>query len=274
MASLDVDGATIRYETRGSGWPLVFLHGAWVDRHQWAPQVDRLADEFEVVTPDLRGHGASTADGGYDAERMAADVAALCDELGLASPVVCGLSMGGVVAQQFALAEPGRVSGLVLANSVRSVPPVPGPEAVRRALFPTAPAKLLARTWGPGAYFRWLLSGIETAQGPWLALDEDARTYALECVDDHGAEEFLRVIDACYVDRPRDLSALSVPTLLLHGDHEAAPVRAQNRTMERTIPAASRTVVPDAGHVANRDNPSAFGDALAGFLDERVTVPA
>ena len=274
MATLHGDGATISYETHGSGWPLVLLHGAWVDQEQWAPQVERFAGEFEVVTPDLRGHGDSTTDDGYDAERMAADVTALCDELGLANPVVCGLSMGGLVAQQLALDAPDRLAGLVLANSFLSIPPVPGPESARRAMFPTGPAKLLVRTWGPGRYFRGLLAGIEATHGRWLALDDDARSYALDCVDATTADQFVRVLDAAYDDRPRDLSDISVPTLLLTGDHEAPAVKAQNRTMERTIPDVERTVVPGAGHLANLDNRDAFGDALGRFLDERVAVPA
>lgn len=273
MPSLARDGATLGYETTGSGPPLVFLHGAWVDRRQWAPQRDRFDDEYEVVTPDLRGHGDSTG-GPLDAERMAEDLAALCDALGHDRPVVCGLSMGGVVAQQFALSYPDRVAGLVLANTVRTLPPVPGPEGARRALFPTTPARLLVRTFGPGRYFRWLLSAVETVEGRWLALSEDARSYALSCVDAHGKEGFLRVLDACRKDSPRDLTAVSPPTLLVHGDHEAGVVKVQHRRMARAIPDAERTVVPEAGHLLNRDNPGAFGDALAGFIEEQVSVSA
>lgn len=274
MPTLEVDGATLDYETRGSGWPLVLLHGGWLDRELWAPQVERFAGDVQVVTPDLRGHGDSVTEDPCDVERMADDVAALCEDLGLATPVVCGLSMGGLVAQQFALDHVDRLAGLVLADTVTSVPPVPGPEAARRLLFPTAPARLLARLWGPGAYFRWVLATVEAAEGTWLALDDDARAYALDRIDDFDADRFLRVLEAFSEDQPRDLSGLSVPTLVLHGDHEANPVVAQNRRLQRTIPDAARTVLPDAGHLSNLDNPAAFGDALGSFLDERVTVPA
>lgn len=293
MPTLEVDGATLDYETSGSGWPIVLLHGGWLDRDLWTPQVERFAGDFRVVTPDLRGHGDSdtvdpdsdavdsdsdavdtaTADN-YDVERMAADVTALCEHLGLARPVVCGLSMGGLVAQQFALAHTDRLAGLVLADTVTSVPPVPGTESARRLLFPTGPARLLARQLGPGAYFRSVLGTVEAAEGRWLALDDDPRAYALDCIDAYDADGFLGVLEAFYRDRPRDLSGLRVPTLLLHGDHEATPVVTQNRRLERTIPDAERIVLPDAGHLSSLDNPSAFGDALEDFLDERVSVPA
>jgi len=272
MPTLDVDGATLGYDIRGSGWPLLFLHGAWVDRDLWAPQRERFADRFQVVVPDLRGHGDSSDDG-VAVDRMADDVAALCDELGLASPVVCGLSLGGLVAQAFATAHPDRIAGLVLANTVRSVPPVPVPESLRQSLVPTAPAAALVRLWGPGAYFRGLLAAVE-AGGRWLALDDGARGYALECVDGYDAAAFVAVLEAFDAHRRRDLEGLRVPTLLLHGDHEAVPVRAHHRALARTLSEATRAEIPDAGHLANRDNPAAFGDRLEAFLDERVTVPA
>jgi pimeloyl-ACP methyl ester carboxylesterase len=273
MPTCSVDGETLAYETRGSGWPLLFLHGGWVDRDLWAPQVERFASDLEVVTPDLRGHGESTHED-VSVDRMANDVAALCDDLGLERPVVCGLSLGGLVAQRFALEHPDRAAGLVLADTVRSVPPVPGTPASRRLLSPTAPAHVMTRLWGAGAYFRGLLAGVESTQGPWLALDDEAREYALDCVDAYDAGEFVEVLEAFHAHEMRDLSALSVPTLVVHGDREPAPVRSQNRTMTRAIPDATREVLDDAGHLANRDAPTAFGDALDSFLDERVTVSA
>lgn len=273
MPTLEVHDGTLAYETHGSGWPLVLLHGAWVDRDQWAPQVERFAGEFEVVTPDLRGHGEST-DEDVTVERMAEDVAALCEALGLASPVVCGLSLGGLVAQRLALDRPDLVAGLVLADTVRSVPPVPGSDATRRAMFPAGPARMTARLWGPGASFRWLLAGVEATGGRWLALDDDARAYAFDRVDAYDADGFIAVLSAFADHRTPDLAGLSAPTLVVHGDREPLPVRAQNRAMVREIPGATREVVDDAGHLSNRDAPAAFGDALEGFLDERVTVSA
>lgn len=269
MPTLDVEGATLRYERRGSGRPLVLLHGAWVDRHQWDPQLDRFADDHEVVAPDLRGHGESTTGGAFDLDRMAADVTALWDALDLTDPVVCGLSMGGIVAQQVALDRPDRVAGLVLADTVQSVPPALVPERARSVVVPTAPAKLLARTMGTAAYFRMLLAGVESA-GRWLALSDDARRYALDCVDRQSVGPFTRVLDAFSADSARDLSDLAVPALLLDGDHELPPVTAQTRRMAAALPDAETTVVPDAGHLSNRDNPEAFDAALRTFIEERA----
>lgn len=272
MPTLDLDDATVHYDVRGSGPPLVFLHGGWLDRDLWEPQVERFAGEYAVVTPDLRGHGDSTTDGPFDVARLVTDVAALCEELGAEKPVLVGLSLGSLVAQAFATAHPDRLAGLVLAATVKSVPPLPGPEAGRRLLAPRGPAHAWVRLWGPAATFRSLLGSVETTEGPWLALDEETRRYALDCVSTFDSGDFLRVLDALYEFRPLNLSDLSVPTLLIHGDHEAAAVCAQNRRLARTLPDAERVVVPDAGHLLNRDAPGTFDAALSGFLDERSSV--
>ena len=274
MAALGHDGATIHYDTRGSGPPLVFLHGGWLDRDLWTPQVERFAEAHTVVTPDLRGHGDSTTDDPFDIDRMAADVAALCEQLGAERPILVGLSLGSLVAQQFAAAHPDRLAGLVLAGTVRSVPPVPGPEAGRRLLAPRGPAHAWVRLWGPAATFRTLLGSVESTEGTWLALDGAARSYALDCIDAYDPGEFLRVLDTFYEFRPLELGGLAVPTLLVHGDHEASAVVAQNRRLARTLPDAERVVIEDAGHLLNRDAPEKFDAALSEFLDERVHLPA
>ena len=274
MAALGHDGATIHYDTRGSGPPLVFLHGGWLDRDLWKPQVERFADEYSVVTPDLRGHGESLADGSFDIDRMAADVAALCEQLGAERPILVGLSLGSLVAQKFATAHPDRLAGLVLAGTVRSVPPVPGPEAGRRLLAPRGPAHAWVRLWGPAATFRTLLGSVESTEGTWLALDGAARSYALDCIDAYDPGEFLRVLDTFYEFRPLELGGLAVPTLLVHGDHEASAVVAQNRRLARTLPDAERVVIEDAGHLLNRDAPEKFDAALSEFLGERVHLSA
>ena len=272
MPTLDLGDATVRYEVSGSGPPLVFLHGGWLDRDLWTPQVERFAETYTVVTPDLRGHGDSTANGSFDIDRMAADVAMLCEQLTAERPTLVGLSLGSLVAQRFATAHPDRLAGLVLAGTVRSVPPIPGPEVGRRLLAPRGAAHAWVRLWGPAATFRTLLGSIETAEGTWLALDESARSYALDCIDAYDPGEFLRVLDTFHEFRPLDLSGLDVPTLLVHGDHEASAVIAQNRRLARTLPDADRVVIEDAGHLLNRDAPKKFDAALSQFLNERVRV--
>jgi pimeloyl-ACP methyl ester carboxylesterase len=114
---------SINFEDRGSGPPIVLLHGFPFDHQMWGAQIDALSSRFRVIAPDLRGFGKSMltevdVDLGIPMERYAADVVALIDWLEIAEPVLLvGFSMGGYVAWQFALRRPTRLRALVLCDT-------------------------------------------------------------------------------------------------------------------------------------------------------------
>jgi pimeloyl-ACP methyl ester carboxylesterase len=117
--ALSADGLAIHFEVHGSGTPpLVFVHGWSCDRTYWGGQVDYFAERRQVVTVDLAGHGES--DAGRESWTMPAfgeDVVAVIERLGLGSAVLIGHSMGGDVIVEAALQLPGRVAGLVWADT-------------------------------------------------------------------------------------------------------------------------------------------------------------
>lgn len=271
MPTLSTDDCELSYTVCGSGPSLVFLHGAWLDGDLWTPQVDRYADRYRTIVVDLPGHGGSDrvdapSVGGY-ADAVGELIAAETD----VPPVLCGLSLGGLVAQSLAAGDRD-VAGLVLADTMSSVPPVPLTDLQKHVFFPRVAAHASVRTIGPAAYFRLLLSGVEAGEcRRWLAVSSDAREYALDRVGRFDAGGFLDVFDALYDFDPVDLGDVSVPALVLYGDHEASVVKKQNRDLADAL-SADRRVVPDAGHLSNRDNPVAFGAALDSFLDERTAA--
>jgi pimeloyl-ACP methyl ester carboxylesterase len=274
VPKLDAGDTDVAYETHGSGRPLVFLHGGWLDRRLWTPQVARFADACRVVAVDLRDHGGSEHSGGrYAVPDMAADVRTVLDRLELDHPVVCGLSLGGIVAQQLATETPDRLAGLVLASTTTSFPPITLPAAAKRMLVPRAGGHLAARTMGGSAYFRSMLRWIETVEGgPWLATTAEAREYALAAVDAFSTDRFLRVFDALYGFDGVRLRGVDVPSLVVHGEHEAGAVERQNRRLARRLD-AERVVVDGAGHLVNRDAPARFNETFGAFL-EREAAPA
>jgi pimeloyl-ACP methyl ester carboxylesterase len=105
MTTILVDGVEIAYDVAGSGPPLVLVHGITECRRAWDPLVADLARDHTVVTVDARGHGESGPATSYDSGSMAADVAAVVADLGLADPLVVGHSMGGIVATAYAAAH-------------------------------------------------------------------------------------------------------------------------------------------------------------------------
>ena len=106
----------IAWERHGSGQPLLLIHGLGYARWGWEPVVEPLARSFDVILFDNRGIGESDAPPGpYTAAGLAADAAQVLDEAGVERAHVLGTSLGGMVAQELALAAPERVDRLVLA---------------------------------------------------------------------------------------------------------------------------------------------------------------
>jgi pimeloyl-ACP methyl ester carboxylesterase len=108
-------GHTLRYEERGTGTPLVLIHGGLASSALWEPHLPDLADDFRVITPDSRGHGRSTNPSGQlSYTQLADDVAALIAALGLVRPVVGGYSDGGQVALELGARHPGTAGALIV----------------------------------------------------------------------------------------------------------------------------------------------------------------
>jgi pimeloyl-ACP methyl ester carboxylesterase len=148
----------LAYDVRGRGSPLVMIQGMGVGRWGWEPVAARLARRFQVITIDNRGIGASdTPPGHYSTRMMADDVLAVLDAAGIQRASLIGTSLGGMIAQELALAHPERVDKLVLVATIpgglRSRPmPLPTTYLFAWAPFMTSQAKLqqfVRATLGP-----------------------------------------------------------------------------------------------------------------------------
>ncbi|MCU4740580.1 alpha/beta hydrolase [Natronoglomus mannanivorans] len=260
------------YVRRGDGPPIVFVHGMIMSTTMWVPQMNALSDAFTTVAYDVRGHGHT---GGsdtmpYSVDLFAADLDALLDALDITRAVVCGLSMGGAIAQAFAAAHPEKVAGLVLADTFPVGPlPVTGRLAMANIRF----LARLDRFVGYKTLNRWqlriahrLLPGVSGDRETVQQLVDDAPTIP------HA--EFVKIADATarFPKADIDLSRVTAPTLVLHGEHLPT---ANEKTTERLIGQLSNTdptvlVVPASGHASNLDNPEFFTTALREFIAERV----
>jgi 3-oxoadipate enol-lactonase len=104
------------YTERGSGPPLLLIHGLMASGDMFEPVIDAFAAHRRVIVPDLRGHARSRRLGPpYLVRQLAADLSALLERLGVGSADGLGYSQGGAIAQQLALDDPGRCRRLVLA---------------------------------------------------------------------------------------------------------------------------------------------------------------
>ena len=268
MAVLDRPGARLAYQVTGDGPAIVLVHGFGLDLRMWDAQAEHLSGRYQVVRYDCRGFGAS---GPFDpavAYTHAADLLALLDHLGIEQAVLAGLSFGGRVVLQAALAAPDRVRGLALLDAVLDgVPWDPESEAaIGRAVQ-------LSRTRG-------MLAGREA----WLAHPLFAAARTRPAVADRLAAMVSGYPGQHWIghdphepdERPLidALANLTMPALVLVGELDVPCFREMSAVLARRIPGARYQAVPGAGHMVNLEQPAAVHELLDAFLAELPTAAA
>lgn len=269
MPTLPLEDGTLWYEERGGGPPLVCLHGGWQNAESWRPQVDRFADEYRVVTYDLRGHGRTGPTGSrqYSIDLFVDDLERLLARLGIDRPILSGISIGGMIIQAYLDRHPSRARGAVIGGPLQSMPPVDLPPGVKPFVSPLPAVTAMVSTIGPTATFRALLGSIRaTTGGPWLTIDPEVRSRAMAALDQVSPDEYRKIFRALYEFVPPDLAHVQTPTLVLYGDHEAPPVKRQGERLARTVARGASQEIPGAGHLVNQDNPRAFNTACTEFF--------
>ena len=260
-AVLERPGARLTYEVAGDGPAVVLIHGFGLDMRMWDPQVGPLADRFRVVRYDCRGFGAS---GPFDPAvpyTHAGDLVALLDHLDIGEAVLAGLSFGGRVALQAALADPARVRGLALLDAVLDGVPW-DPEAARA---------LDEVVW------RVQEAGVLAGREAWLAHPlfaaarerPDLAAALAAMVAGYPGQHWLGQDPHRETRRPIDvLEGICVPALVAVGERDVPGFREMSAVLARRIPGAAYRVVADAGHMVNMEQPAAINDLLISFVHE------
>lgn len=253
----------LAFDRFGQGPVVVLLHGFPLDRHLWSAQSRALSEEFQLVTPDLRGHGHSPSPPGtYLMEDLAADVLETIDGLGLPEPFVLGgLSMGGYVALALAEMAPERLRGLVLVNT-RSA--ADSPEAARKR-EETAAEVESSGSIDPvvDAMIPRLFSPKTISARPDLVSEWSSR---MRRTPPSGVAASLRGM-AARPDRSHVLSNLRVPALVIAGADDLIVPVAEAQAMASLPRTAELVVVPEAGHLAPIEQPAATTRAIRHFLE-------
>lgn len=244
----------IAYEAHGSGDPVLLIHGAFLDRRQWRPQLP-LARRRMLVRYDTRWHGRSaSAVAPFAAADDARDV---LDALGLPAAHVVGLSNGARIAIDVALAHPGRVRSLVLVS-----PDVDGFRPTERPPFWTQIGEALARGDADAA-------AAALAESPVMAIGPADSAWIRTMVREH-ARVFLG--DPALERRGAPpalerLGELRVPTLVVIGGADLLDIRRAGREIARRIPGARLVEFPGAPHLLTVTDAERFNRLLVEFTD-------
>lgn len=265
MHRVALPDASLAVHTRGSGLPLVLLHGFPLDHTMWSGQ-EPLADGLRLIVPDQRGFGASGGAGPASIAQLADDVAALLDALHVAEPaVICGLSMGGYVAEHVAVRHPGRVRALVLVDTKLEAD-TPEARAARGKLAATVARvgqEAVAEAMIPN-----LLARSEAARGrPSRPLIEEQLRRTILATPVETITAALAAL-AARPDMVEPMRGLTVPVLLVVGEEDTiTPPECMERA-ERVLRRPRLLVMPRCGHMAPLEDPATFNAAVLEFLGE------
>lgn len=245
------DGLTLScLDAAGDGQPLVALHAHWMEGQTFAPLATALAPEWRVVALDQRGHGYSEHAPTYTREDYLGDLDGLFTHLSLERAVLLGNSLGGVNAYQFAARRPARVRALVIEDIGVEIADDTSFALAWGGVFKTQAD--LVKCVGP-RFLPYLQDSIRQTPGGWrLAFDPK---------DTVASQGFLNG------DHWKDWLASDCPALLIHGLNSRVTAQPHLEQMALRRP-NTRLQLLEGGHVAHMDNPTAFNEAVRGFLQD------
>ena len=255
MPVANVNGQQITYaDSGGDGPAIIFSHGFLMDHTMFDAQVDALSGDYRCIRWDERGFGATPATAPFTYWDSAADAVALLDHLGVDQAVFAGMSQGGFLSMRAALAHPDRVRGLVLIDTQAGLEDPSVIDGYRGMLAHWLSDEPLGDV---GEFVAGLILGRPELNAEWIAKWEERRGDFTE----HPGNTLLDRDDI--TDR---VAEIGCPTLVIHGDADAAiPIEAAQHLAE-TIPDASLVVMPGGTHAANMTHPDETNEAIAGFL--------
>ncbi|MDH4093890.1 MAG: 3-oxoadipate enol-lactonase [Betaproteobacteria bacterium] len=254
------NGIDTNYELHGKeGAPwLVLSHSLACSVRMWDPQIAALKDSYRILAYDTRGHGASEAPkGAYTLEMLADDLKALLDALGVKNPHYCGLSMGGMIGQTFALKYPGVFRTLMLADTTSGFPAQAGPLWQERIKI--AEEKGMQPLVQP-TLERWFTEAFRKSNpGP---VDGIAKLIASTPVAGY--------VGCCHaiprINVTARLKEIKAPILVLCGDKDPGTPPAMSEAIRDNAPGSKLVMIPQAAHLSNLEQPALFTRAMQEFM--------
>jgi len=262
MPAVCSHGIDIHYEVTGSGGPVILLHSFLCSGEMWREQVEPLAEKWQVINVDARGHGSSgPVLEPFSIYDMVDDATAVLDAAGVQRAVWAGLSIGGMVGLRAALREPDRVAGLALLDTDAGTEPFW--RRIEYRALGTVTATLGTR-FVARQIVRRMFGPTTRRQQPDLVSEWSQRF-----VDAH-VPSMLNTLRALLErdDLAPHLSSIELPALVLVGDEDAALPPDRARALAAALPQATYREVPGAGHLSALERPDTVTSTLQAYLDE------
>ncbi|NHJ01190.1 MAG: alpha/beta hydrolase [Candidatus Heimdallarchaeota archaeon] len=270
MPYIQVRDLNVNYDVQGKGQTFVFIHGAFVSSSMWESQVKFFSNDYQTLIYDIRGHGKT---GGsslkkYSVELYADDLYGLLTELNIKKPIICGLSLGGMIAQVYATKYPDKLSGLILADTAATITLTTWDYFMRYLVGPKWIMLLTLRLLGVHRFIKfsfWLAKSTRSKE--WIG-NEEIVEYERNQMLKLDKKEYLKVFGSLYDFTLQKLSRITVPTLVLNGEFEEKSIFKHAEKIQNLIPICEVDIIKNAGHTSNMENSLEFNEKVVYFLQK------
>ncbi|WP_170294701.1 3-oxoadipate enol-lactonase [Roseospira navarrensis] len=259
FAPLPAPRAGLHYKlsgTFGAPW-LVFINSLATDMRLWDPVIERIGGRFRVLTYDKRGHGLSdTPPGPWSIADLADDLLALADHLRIERFALCGISVGGLIAQDIAARAPERLSAVVFSNTGMKI----GTDTVWNDRLETARTQGMGALVGP-TMERWFTEPFRADPARLTPWHHMVSRSPVEGFINTGAA----IRDADYTGAA---PSIRVPSLVIAGDQDGGTPPALGQALAEAVPDAHLEVMEGVAHLPCVEDPDAYAVLLNTFIPE------
>lgn len=254
MGNYLLSNSGIPYLRLGAGEPLILIHGLGEMKEAWINQFE-LSDQFNLIIPDLRGHGDHKTTEDISIEHFAQDVITLLEELNIENAHICGLSLGGLVAQEIYRQQPEKCRSLMLVSTFHFMP----------------------------KHLGYLIYSMRKLKTNAISVDAHKEIAARVCLYSWSKENYQHFLDyyrpdreiyirsvasAMKVNNITLLPQIKVPTLIIGGQYDTVtPVWVQ-LLMHKQIGHSEFVIIRNAGHAAKLEAKATFNQTLREFLQK------
>ena len=240
--------------------PIVFLHGFPFSHHMWDAQTEVLSTAYRTIAYDLRGLGESSlGDGQYTVEGHVEDLLAVLEHFGIEKAVIVGLSLGGYITLRALESHPGRFRAAILCDTRSEAD---GNEAKINRARAIAAVKSRGSSWFADDFMHKVFAEASFTRIPKVL--EQIRTTIARTPPLAIAGTLLAL--AARTDTTASLPAVTVPTLILVGEHDVTTPPEAARSMHEKIPGSEFHIIPDAAHMSAVENPDEVNRRMLEFL--------
>ena len=257
----EVSNTRLYYEIVGRGHPLVLVHGFSLNTKMWDDQFEVFAKRFKVIRYDVRGFGKSALPTVGKDYSHTKDLKALLNQLGIEYAYVVGLSMGGVIALDFALEYPEATKALILADS---------------SIYGFREWSKFWSEFDESILKEAKENGVEAAKEVWKsqplfkpAFEKPNVAFRLkQMISDYSGWHFVNTDPLCFLDPPamERLQEIRVPTLIIVGERDFPDFHRIADILSNKIQNSQRVTLRGAGHISNMETPREFNEAVSSFL--------